>query len=81
MEDNSEHEKDMLDMVKDHCDILQIQDKILIIKALKSAMSDVGKTIDSLSELTKEARLEGYKLGRSTANKSQPLVEPVWVKE
>jgi hypothetical protein len=79
--DNSEHEKNMLDMFKDHCDILQIQDKILIIKALKSAMSDVGKTIDSLSELTKEARLEGYKLGRSTANKSQPLVEPVWVKE
>ena len=79
--DNSEHEKNMLDMFKDHCDILQIQDKILIIKALKSAMSDVGKTIDCLSELTKEARLEGYKLGRSTANKSQPLVEPVWVKE
>ena len=79
--DNSEHEKNMLDMFKDHCDILQIQDKIQIIKALKSAMSDVGKTIDCLSELTKEARLEGYKLGRSTANKSQPLVEPVWVKE
>ena len=80
--DNSEHEKNMLDMFKDHCDILQIQDKIQIIKALKSAMSDVGKTIDSLSELTREARLEGYKLGRSTANKSQkPLVEPVWVKE
>mgnify|MGYP003628427815 CR=1 FL=1 len=69
MEDNSEHENAMLDMVKDHCDVLQIQDKLFIINALKYAMSDVEKTIDSLSELTKEARLEGYKLGRSTAQK------------
>ena len=69
MEDNSEHETAMLDMVKDHCEVMQIQDKIFIINALKNAMSDVGKTIDSLSELTREARLEGYRLGRSTANK------------
>ena len=44
-------------------------DKIQIIDALKNAMNDVEKTIQTLSELTKEARLEGYKLGRSTANK------------
>jgi hypothetical protein len=69
MEDNSEHETAMLQMVKDHCEVMQIQDKIFIINALKNAMSDVGKTIDSLSELTREARLEGYKLGRATANK------------
>ena len=69
MEDNSEHETAMLQMVKDHCEVMQIQDKIFIINALKNAMSDVGKTIDSLSELTREARLEGYKLGRSTAQK------------
>tara|TARA_R110002126_G_scaffold48488_1_gene135087 strand:- start:166 stop:378 length:213 start_codon:yes stop_codon:yes gene_type:complete len=69
MEDNSEHETAMLEMVKDHCEVMQIQDKIFIINALKNAMSDVGKTIDSLSELTREARLEGYKLGRATANK------------
>jgi hypothetical protein len=56
-------------MVKDHCEVMQIQDKIFIINALKNAMSDVGKTIDSLSELTREARLEGYKLGRATAQK------------
>ena len=67
--DNSQHETAMLDMVKDHCEVMQIQDKIFIINALKNAMSDVGKTIDSLSELTREARLEGYKLGRATANK------------
>ena len=67
--DNSQHETAMLDMVKDHCEVMQIQDKIFIINALKNAMSDVGKTIDSLTELTKEARLEGYKLGRSTAQK------------
>ena len=67
--DNSEHETAMLEMVKDHCDVLQIQDKIFIIDALKNAMSDVEKTIDSLSQLTREARLEGYRLGRSTANK------------
>ena len=67
--DNSPHEEAMLDMVKDHCDVLQIQDKIFIINALKNAMSDVGKTIDSLSELTREARLEGYRLGRSTVKK------------
>jgi hypothetical protein len=67
--DNSQHETAMLDMVKDHCEVMQIQDKIFIINALKNAMSDVGKTIDSLSELTREARLEGYRLGRSTANK------------
>lgn len=67
MNDNSEHETAMLDMVKDHCDVLQIQDKIQIIDALRSAMNDVEKTIQTLSELTKEARLEGYKLGRSTA--------------
>ncbi len=67
--DNSEHENEMLDMVKDHCDVLQIQDKIQIIDALRSAMNDVEKTIDSLSQLTREARLEGYRLGRSTANK------------
>jgi len=59
----------MLDMVKDHCDVLQIQDKIFIINALRSAMSDVEKTIDSLSQLTREARLEGYRLGRATAQK------------
>jgi hypothetical protein len=59
----------MLDMVKDHCDHMQNQDKIQIINALKDAMSDVEKTIDSLSQLTREARLEGYRLGRSTANK------------
>ena len=69
MEDNSEHENAMLDMVKDHCDVLQIQDKIFIINALRSAMSDVEKTIDSLSQLTREARLEGYRLGRATAQK------------
>jgi hypothetical protein len=69
MEDNSEHETAMLEMVKDHCEVMQIQDKIFIINALKNAMSDVGKTIDSLSELTREARLEGYKLGRATAQK------------
>mgnify|MGYP003654157538 FL=1 len=69
MEDNSEHETAMLDMVKDHCDVLQIQDKIQIIDALRSAMNDVEKTIGSLSELTREARLEGYRLGRSTAQK------------
>ena len=69
MEDNSEHETAMLQMVKDHCEVMQIQDKIFIINALRNAMSDVEKTIDSLSELTREARLEGYKLGRATAQK------------
>ena len=69
MMDNSEHETAMLDMVKDHCDVRQIQDKIQIIDALRNAISDVEKTIDSLSQLTREARLEGYRLGRSTANK------------
>ena len=69
MDDNSEHENAMLEMVKDHCEVMQIQDKIFIINALKNAMSDVQKTIDSLSELTREARLEGYKLGRATAQK------------
>jgi hypothetical protein len=69
MDDNLEHENAMLDMVKDHCEVMQIKDKITIINALKNVMSDVGKTIDSLSELTREARLEGYKLGRATANK------------
>jgi hypothetical protein len=67
--DNSPHENAMLDMVKDHCDHMQNQDKIQIINALKNAISDVEKTIDSLSQLTREARLEGYRLGRSTANK------------
>ena len=67
--DNSPHENAMLDMVKDHCDVMQIQDKIQIIDALRNAMSDVQKTIDSLSQLTREARLEGYRLGRSTAQK------------
>ena len=69
MMDNLEHENAMLDMVKDHCEVMQIKDKIFIINALKNAMSDVGKTIDSLSELTREARLEGYKLGRATSQK------------
>jgi len=69
MDDNSEHETAMLDMVKDYCDVQQVRDKIQIIDALRSAISDVEKTIDTLSELTKEARLEGYRLGRSTANK------------
>ena len=41
MMDNSEHETAMLDMVKDHCDVRQIQDKIQIIDALRSAISDV----------------------------------------
>tara|TARA_R110001592_G_scaffold88988_1_gene261870 strand:- start:64 stop:249 length:186 start_codon:yes stop_codon:yes gene_type:complete len=61
----------MLDMIKDHCDVMQIQDKIQIIDALRNAMSDVQKTIDSLSQLTREARLEGYRLGRSTAQKDE----------
>jgi hypothetical protein len=69
--DNSQHENAMLDMVKDHCDVMQIQDKIQIIDALRNAMSDVQKTIDSLSQLTREARLEGYRLGRSTAQKDE----------
>jgi hypothetical protein len=50
---------------------MQNQDKIQIINALKDAMSDVEKTIDSLSQLTREARLEGYRLGRSTAQKDE----------
>jgi hypothetical protein len=58
-------------MVKDHCDHMQNQDKIQIINALKNAISDVEKTIDSLSQLTREARLEGYRLGRSTAQKDE----------
>jgi hypothetical protein len=41
--DNSQHETAMLQMVKDHCEVMQIQDKIFIINALKNAMSDVGK--------------------------------------
>ena len=69
--DNSQHENAMLDMVKDHCDVMQNQDKIQIINALKNAISDVEKTIDSLSQLTREARLEGYRLGRSTAQKDE----------
>lgn len=69
MMDNSEHETAMLDMVKDHCDHMQGQDRLSIIDALRDAISDVEKTIDSLSQLTREARLEGYRLGRSTANK------------
>jgi hypothetical protein len=69
MDDNSEHETAMLDMVKDYCDVQQVRDKIQIIDALRSAISDVEKTIGSLSELTREARLEGYRLGRSTAQK------------
>ena len=69
--DNSQHENAMLDMIKDHCDVMQIQDKIQIIDALRNAMSDVEKTIDSLSQLTREARLEGYRLGRSTAQKDE----------
>jgi len=69
--DNSQHENAMLDMVKDHCDHMQNQDKIQIINALKNAISDVEKTIDSLSQLTREARLEGYRLGRSTAQKDE----------
>ena len=69
MMDNSEHETAMLNMVKDYCDVQQVRDKIQIIDALRSAISDVEKTIGSLSELTREARLEGYRLGRSTANK------------
>jgi len=69
MDDNSQHETAMLDMVKDHCDHMQGQDRLSIINALKNAISDVEKTIDSLSELTREARLEGYRLGRSTAQK------------
>ena len=71
MMDSSEHETAMLDMVKDHCDHMQNQDKIQIINALKNAISDVEKTIDSLSQLTREARLEGYRLGRSTAQKDE----------
>ena len=67
--DNSPHENAMLDMVKDHCDHMQGHDRLSIINALRSTMSDVEKTIDSLSQLTREARLEGYRLGRSTANK------------
>ncbi len=67
--DNSQHENAMLDMVKDHCDVMQNQDKIQIINALKNAISDVEKTIDSLSQCYREARLEGYRLGRSTAQK------------
>ena len=69
--DNSQHENAMLDMVKDHCDHMQNQDKIQIINALKNAISDVEKTIDSLSQLTREARVEGYRLGRSTAQKDE----------
>ena len=69
--DNSPHENAMLDMVKDYCDHMQNQDKIQIINALKNAISDVEKTIDSLSQLTREARLEGYRLGRSTAQKDE----------
>jgi len=69
MMDNSDHESQMLTMVKSHCDHMQGQDRLLIIDALRNAISDVEKTIDSLSQLTREARLEGYRLGRSTANK------------
>ena len=69
--DNSLHETEMLDMVKDHCNVMQIKDKIAILNALKNVMSDVGKTIDTLSELTKEARLEGYRLGRAPAKKEK----------
>jgi hypothetical protein len=43
MEDNSEHETAMLDMVKDYCDVQQVRDKIQIIDALRSTMSDVEK--------------------------------------
>ena len=50
-----------------------VADKIQIIDALRSAISDVEKTIGSLSELTREARLEGYRLGRSTAQKDEKV--------
>lgn len=69
MRDNSEHENVMLEMVKEHCDVQQNQDKIQIVDALRSAMNDLEKTVDSLYKLTRKARLEGYKLGRSTVQK------------
>ncbi len=72
MDDNSEHETAMLDMVKDHCEVMYPADKIKIIDIIKDAMEEVGvveAAIDVLAELIREARLDGYRLGRSTANK------------
>jgi len=67
--DNLEHEKSLEKMVMDHCDVMQIQDKIQIMDALKDVLIDIESTVKTLSTITKDARLSGYKLGRATAQK------------
>lgn len=67
--DNLEHEKSLEKMVIDHCDVMQIQDKIQIMDALKDVLIDIESTVKTLSRITKDARLSGYKLGRATAQK------------
>jgi len=58
------HEAEMLKMAEEQFELMKLVDKVKILSALGSALEDLDKTVDDLLEITYEARVWAFKLGR-----------------
>ena len=64
--DNSEHEREMTQMVEDHFDLMRLVDRVEVIKCLRHALDDPDKTIDGIVKHIYDARVKAYKMGGGT---------------
>ena len=65
----SEHDKEMVEEVKQHFELMKLADKLRLAKALKGVIKDPDKALTTLSAIAHEARVSGYNLGREEARK------------
>ena len=65
----SEHDKEMVEEVKQHFELMKLADKLKLAQALKGAIKDPDKTLKALSAIAYEARVSGYNLGREEVRK------------
>jgi len=65
----SEHDKEMVEEVKQHFELMKLADKLRLAQALKGVIKDPDKALKALSAIAYEARVSGYNLGREEVRK------------
>ena len=58
------HEAEMVQMAEEHFELMKLVDKLKILSALGNTLEDLEKTVDALVEITYEARVSAFKMGR-----------------